>query len=313
MVKKVLKIIGIVALIFIVGLIVLFVVLSNKQFTPDKYWDKVETGGSIEEKYIKEGTYDISYKEYPILQGFKKFEIYYPSELEKNNKKYPVVVFCNGSGMLVSKYSNLLKHMASWGFITIGTEEEYDWSGQSAEVCVRFLTNISVDETILVGDKNEKNPFYNKIDLDNVGITGHSQGGVGVFNAVSAQEHASIYKAAVSLSPTKIELAENLYWHYDISQVTTPMLLLAGTNEDAFVTPETLKDMYDMLPNNTTKVMATRDKAEHNDMLYWSDGYVTAWFMYYLYGDTEAGRAFFGNSAEILSNQLYQNQYINQK
>ncbi|MCC3261226.1 hypothetical protein [Paenibacillus polymyxa] len=49
-------------------------------------------------------------------------------------------------------------------------------------------------------------------------------------------------------------------------------------------------------------MMARRNDADHGQMLYYADGYVTAWFMYYLNGDTEAGNAFFGENAEILSN-----------
>lgn len=37
-------------------------------------------------------------------------------------------------------------------------------------------------------------------------------------------------------------------------------------------------------------------------MLYYGDGYVTAWFMYYLKDDTEAGKAFFEEQAEIKAN-----------
>ena len=45
-------------------------------------------------------------------------------------------------------------------------------------------------------------------------------------------------------------------------------------------------------------------------MLCSADGYMTAWFMYYLKGETEAGKAFFGEDAEIHSNEnLYQQLY----
>ena len=46
-------------------------------------------------------------------------------------------------------------------------------------------------------------------------------------------------------------------------------------------------------------------------MLRSADGYMTAWFMYYLKGDTEAGKAFFGENAEILSNENWQDIKIN--
>ena len=38
----------------------------------------------------------------------------------------------------------------------------------------------------------------------------------------------------------------------------------------------------------------------------YADGYMTAWFMYHLQGDEEAGAVFFGDNAEILNNANWQ-------
>lgn len=306
--KKVLRIVGIAILVIIAIFVILLIKISTKQFVPGNYENTVETGGIIENEYLQYGTFEVSYKEYPILQSFKKFEIYYPNELENTDKKYPLVVICNGSGLPASKYKNLFKHLASWGFVVIGTEEEHAWNGFGAEMSIRFLLDIDGKQTL--GDKNEVNPFYQKIDFDKVGITGHSQGGVGVFNAISAQEHGGIYKAAVALSPTKNELAENLYWHYDVSEITTPMFLISGTDEAGFIEPGTLEEIFDSFPEDTFRVKVTRNNAEHNDMLYFSDGYVTAWFMWHLQGDENAAKAFIGENPELMTNSLYQNQRI---
>lgn len=59
--------------------------------------------------------------------------------------------------------------------------------------------------------------------------------------------------------------------------------------------------------------MARRVGKDHGDMLRYADGYMTAWFMYYLRGDTEAGQAFFGENAEILFNENWQDIKINCK
>lgn len=305
--KKMLKIIGIILLVLIILIFILSIVLSKRQFVPKDYTSKTETGGNIEGKYIKNGKFDISFYEEPALQGFGKYEIYYPTELESKNQKYPVVVFVNGSGAKVSKYHALLEHLATWGFIAIGTEEENDWNGFASEMCIRHLTKLNENKTI--NDKN--NIFYNKIDFDNVGITGHSQGGVGVFNAITIQEHRNIYKAAVALSPTNKELATNIEWAYDATKINTPIMLLsgAGGGDDWVVTGEQLESIYIDISDN--KIMMRRSNTPHGEMLYSADGYVTAWFMYYLQNDKEAGKAFIGNDAEILNNNLYQDQKIN--
>lgn len=48
-----------------------------------------------------------------------------------------VIVMCNGSGTPMSQYPAVAKHMASWGFIVIGTEENYSWNAFGAEMCLR--------------------------------------------------------------------------------------------------------------------------------------------------------------------------------
>lgn len=68
-------------------------------------------------------------------------------------------------------------------------------------------------------------------------------------------------------------------------------------------------DMYNKIPSS--KIMMRRIGAEHGQMLYSADEYVTAWFMWQLQGDEEASRAFIGDSPEILKNNLYQDQKIN--
>lgn len=154
-------------------LVILLAYLVRRPFVDKNYHKKVETGGEIERKYIRSGSYEVSYVEERVLQGFEKYEIYYPTELKSSDKKYPVVVFVNGTGVKASKYSALLEHMASWGFVVIGTEETYDWNGFSAEMCIRHLFRLNEKERI--NDKD--NIFYGKIDANRVGITGHSQGG----------------------------------------------------------------------------------------------------------------------------------------
>ena len=66
--------------------------------------------------------------------------------------------------------------------------------------------------------------------------------------------------------------------------------------------------MYELTP--ASKVMMRRIGAEHGQMLYVADGYVTAWFRWQLFGDEEASKAFVGENPEILNNKLYQNQKI---
>ena len=305
--RKALKIIGIIVLILIVGISILLKFLGSRPVVPANYTQDTDTGGPIEAKYMATGSHEVSTYEEPVLQGFSKYTIDYPTELETTDEKYPVIVVCNGSGTPISKYLSVPEHFASWGFIVIGTEEEYDWSGFSAEMCIRHLQKLNDNESI----GENKNICYQKVDFDNVGIVGHSQGGVGVLNAITAQKHADIYKTAVSLSPTNKELAHNLEWDYDAALVDTPILLIAGAGggDDWVITGEQLQSIYSDIDRN--KVMLRRKDTPHNETLYAANGYVTAWFIWHLQDDDEAAKAFAGDNAEIYMNGLYQDQHAN--
>lgn len=302
--KKSLKIVAIIVLCICAAAFILVKYLGSRPAAPKGYQQTVKTGGELEQKYMECGSYSVSHLEEAALQGFGKYIYYYPSTLTSENSPYPVIVLCNGTGVPMSKYPAVAEHFASWGFIVIGTEEEYDWNGFAAEMCIRHLERLNESSTV-----NEKNNiFYQKIDLENVGIVGHSQGGVGVINAITTQQHSGVFKAAVAISPTNKELAAALQWDYDASKVVTPILMISGEGggDDWVVTGEQLEDIYNDIEGN--KVMLRRKSTPHGETLYSENGYVTAWFLYWLQGDEDAGKAFLGEKPEINSNALYQDQ-----
>ena len=302
--KKLLKIIGIIILIPIILIIVFLMILSLIPMAPNNYTKKVKTGGDIEAKYLAMGNHKVKKIKKDGSETTKNYYIYYPEELKENNKKYPIIVMLNGTGVLPKKYKAVFKHLASWGFVVVGNDDGSTGFGKSADETIDF---------IIAENENNNSIFYNKLDLDNIGITGHSQGGAGVFTAISIMEHRDRYKTAVALSPTHEETAHQFGWQYDLTKIDIPTLMIAGTNGDfetqAVIPIERMIEMYTKIPSS--KVMLRRIGAEHGQMLYSADGYVTAWFMWQLQGDEEAGKAFLGDNPEIITNSLYQDQQIN--
>lgn len=301
--KKVFKVIGI-ALLVVVGLIVLqFIKAALTPAAPNNYTEAVKTGGNIERTYLKNGSLAVSYFEQKVDEDFEKYEVWYPEDLKSTDKVYPLIVVLNGTGVKASKYQAQFEHFASWGFIVIGTEEKESWDGIAADRSLAFMLEQNEDTSGI---------FYHKIDTENIGVMGHSQGGAGVYNAITELDHSAYYKTAVPVSPTNEKQAFSLGWHYDLSRVHIPVFLLAGTKGDfemkQVLSQEAMDDMYSKL--NVPKAMARKTDCEHGDMLYSADGYVTAWFMWQLQGDEEAGRAFASENAELLSNELYVEQRI---
>ncbi|MDO5410975.1 MAG: hypothetical protein Q4F21_11080 [Lachnospiraceae bacterium] len=298
------KVIAIVLIIIAVCLVMLKScgnVLSKVQSVPEDYTKTVSAGAEIEAKYLAMGSHDVSYVEYGALMSFEKYEIYYPSDIAEMEGSLPAVIFVNGTGVAGSKYQALQKHMASWGFITVATEEAHAWNGFSAEMSVRMLEMLNGLEGKYM-DKD--NVLFGKVDVDNIGITGHSQGGYGVVNAITDQKHKDSYRAAVILSSAPYSENNDFQWEADPSLIQTPTMMLSsmGNFDAAVASMESLQNVYSSISKEVPKVLARRTEGDHGEMLYYGDGYVTAWFMYWLQGDNEAGKAFFGESAELTTN-----------
>lgn len=300
-VKKIFIIIGCILLALIALVILLLLWIASIPAVPNDYTKTVRTGGEIEAAYLAPGSHKVKYTEADAPEDWKKFELYYPADLEQGSGgTYPAVVFVNGTGVYGSKYKALFRHLASWGFIVLGNEDPGTWSGDSADAALAHL---------LAENERAGSIFYQKVDLENIGISGHSQGGVGVFNAVTANEHSGLYKTAVALSPTQEEGAAALQMPYDLTKLSIPTLMLAGTAgefETELVIPlEQMEKMYGRMA--VPRVMARKTGCEHGQMLYAADGYVTAWFMWQLKGDQTAAGAFTGEQPEIEANPLYEN------
>lgn len=304
--KKVLKVIGVIILLLVVLIAVLFHFVSKRPSVPENYTDTVKTGGEIEAKYLAMGSYEVEHLESATVSSLEKFEVYYPKDIY-NLGKVPVVIFLNGTGTPASKYPALQEHLASWGFITIANEENNSFYGEGVELSIRYLLF-----TDSYSSNEDESPLKGHIDFDNIGVTGHSQGGIGVINGITIHPHSDMIKAAVMLSSTETDMAKALLWDSDSSLIHANTLMIGSTGQtDSAISPlESMQKTYDNISDDVAKVLARRNDCDHGEMLYFADGYVTAWFMFFLQGDEIAGKAFTGEYPEFMLNELYTDQMI---
>lgn len=298
--KKILKTILIIVVIIFLLAIGLLMILKNIASKPVKsdYYNYVDSWGMLEKKYTSYGDFEVNSIEFESNEElFDNYKIWYPSKLEENNsEKYPVVVFVNGTGVPYQKYGATFEHLASWGFVVIGNDDANSASGESSSITLDYILSLN---------SNEESVFFNKLDITSVGISGHSQGGVGAINAVTEFGNSNIFKSIYTASTTSIELANALEWNYDVTKISIPYFMVAGTGK---VDAETIAPLESMIKNyinlnsDIKAVMARRKNTDHGDMLLNADGYMTAWFRYTLMNDEEASKVFLGDSAEILSN-----------
>ncbi len=268
------------------------------------YTNKQKTGGTIEEKYSKMGPYKVKSKQYNAEKEDGKqrhYKVWYPAE----DGKYPLVLMVNGTGIPYQKYGAVFEHLASWGFVVIGNDFSVSWDGKSTNDMLDFA--LSTKE------------IRDRVDEEKIAVGGHSQGGEGAFNAITEfPENQGKYKSAFILSPTSNPLAVALEWShktgtedvygYDLGKVQIPVLLAAGDGKFDSETISPLEEMQKDLteiPSDVPVVMARLKDTDHGDVLQKADGYVTAWLLYTLNGDTEAEKAFYGKNPEMKQNTLW--------
>ena len=282
----------------------LYLYMDNKPDIHRGYNEQIVTGGEIESHYLQTGGYETKKFTERAESPIKKYTVYYPAELETTDKKYPMILVVNGTGGKATKYEPVFDLYASWGFIVVGTQDKGTGSGK---------TTIETLQYMLAQNDKESSLFYQKIDTENIGLTRFSQGGAAVFNALTKYDEGSYFKAVVPLSPVcEATAKQTTDYPYDSSQVTCPILLLAGTEGDfetELVIPiNEMNAMYDKI--TSPKIMARRVGAIHDEMMYSAGGYVIAWFRWQLQGDTYAANAFIGETPELLTNSMYQDQRL---
>ena len=298
--KRGLKIVGfgILGIIILIVLVVGFLLIKNyidsqKPWLENDYYTQFQSDSELEKKYAGLGNYEISSK---IVKSEDKtignIRIWYPSEMENKQAKYPLIVVTNASNMAALNYEPYFERLASWGFVVVGNDDRQAGTGISTSQTLDY---------ILEQNQNSDSVFYGKIDTQNIGITGYSQGGAG---ATGSAAYAYIAQ---------------MWGGYDASKVSIPWFMTGGTGtsdskEVSDVTKEmagiaplsSLVENYNAASDNVFKLRARVVGAEHEEMQIKTDGYMTAWMLYQLQGDEEAGKALIGENAEILNNANWQ-------
>jgi hypothetical protein len=88
----------------------------------------------------------------------------------KEGEKYPVITWANGTCGLTHGYAPLLSTVASHGFVVIASNSSWTNTAPTNGVQVRAL------DYAAALDVDASSPLHGRLDLDNIGAMGHSQG-----------------------------------------------------------------------------------------------------------------------------------------
>ena len=279
---------------------------ADESVLPEGYYEYYQTDSALEDRYTRMGGCEVMSETIPYdHEAIRNIYVFYPGELEANDRQYPMILVVNGSNTPARVYLPFFERLASWGFIVVGNDDPQTGSGDAAALTLDYMLNQSA--------------IRDRIDVTNLGLVGYSQGGAGALNLVTRHENGKLFKTVFTGSAAYPLLAESMGWGYDPENIAIPYFMTAATGESddrnvadinaefAGVAPlQSLMDIYDAMPDDVLKVRGRCVGAEHTDMILRTDGYMTAWMLYHLQGDEEAGKAFMGENAEILYNTNWQ-------
>jgi predicted dienelactone hydrolase len=191
-----------------------------------------------------------------LLKNIKS-RSYFNVELSKEKKQWPVILFTHGLlGSPSDMYSVILEDLASHGYVVIGLDLPYfnfltlheDGKVSSSAALSTQFNRISQDEQkefmskaieIYKQDlrfvidqlqrinKDPESIFYNRLDLDHLGIMGHSAGGTAAIEFCRVDKRC---KAAVNL--------DGWYDHIITSTpLAVPLLMMFGEKSIEIIEP----------------------------------------------------------------------------
>ena len=232
----------------------------------------------VQEDYKVSYTGDFS----KVVSGYI---VIYPDQLTTSNKKWPVIVWANGTACPPVLYWNALCALASKGYIVVASSDTMSANGKSQVGEVDYI----------LGENGKSNSiFYNKVDESRIGAAGHSQGGRSSVNAAKLDDRI---KAVVSIAGSNTS--------NERSGQNTPTLFLTGTADLVVLSSLWVKPTYNSA--NGAAAYASLKGGIHTSVInnYDSIVYYTAkWMDSYLNNNNDS-RAIFMEGGQFFTDSAW--------
>jgi hypothetical protein len=219
-----------------------------------------------------------------------------------NEKKLPVIAWGNGAcNNSPWEHVNFLNEVASHGFLVIAIGPMPEEGEEKREPSKSSLLTDAIDWAI-AQNSDKESPYHNKIDTENIGVSGMSCGGlqalevapdkristVGVFNSGILPDPDSGMEGMPSLSKEQLE------------KLHSPTLYMLGGESD--IAYDNGMDDFRRI-DHVPVFMANMDVGHGGTYAEPHGGefarVATAWYQWQLKGDEEAGQMFTGSPSGL--------------
>ena len=236
--------------------------------------------------------------------------IFRPKDLSAFGKQNKLPIIAWGNGACANspwEHVNFLSEVASHGFLVIAIgpmpQEGEKGGGKSTSSQMTDAINWAIAQN---SDKNS--PFYNKIDISKIAISGMSCGGLQTLEIAPDPRITTtvVCNSGIFINPGSGFPGMPNLKKDDLLKLHTPTLYILGGEKD--IAHENGMDDYSKI--NHVPVFVANMNVGHGGTYGQPHGgefakVATAWFKWQLKGDSEAGKFFTGNPCGLSLNPVW--------
>ena len=224
-----------------------------------------------------------------------QFTLFRPADLVQGGLCHPVITWGNGTGSNPTMYRALLNHLATHGFVVIGSNSPNVARGNPAPMVVGATW-------VIEQNADPSSVMYQRIDTTHVGATGHSQGGMATSQAGGDSHITTIAPICGAGSQRNLR---------------GPAALFCGGQDTTVPCDGMIKTAFDSI-NSQPVMLANLLAADHGSWMSFSMGTrppatlkpmeaaVVAWMRVHLMGDTALRSWFYGADCKLCQDSAWQ-------
>lgn len=233
--------------------------------------------------------------------------VFRPKDLSpfKGRNQLPIIVWGNGAcANSPWEHVNFLSEVSSHGFliIAIGPMPQEGEKGSGKSTSSQLIDAI---DWAIAQNGNKKSPYYNKIDVKKVAVSGMSCGGLQTLEVASDPRVTTVVVCNSGIFKTPGNGISNMpnLTKENLKKIHTPTLYMLGGEKD--IAYANGMDDYQQI-NHVPIFMANMDVGHGGTYRQLHGGefakVATFWYKWQLKGDKDAGKMFTGDPAGLAKN-----------
>ena len=234
--------------------------------------------------------------------------VFRPKDISKfgKNEKLPVIAWGNGACYNSPwEHVNFLNEVASHGFLVIAIGVMPKESGDQVKDRSKSAQLVDAIDWAIAQNDDKKSPFYQKLDVKKIAVSGMSCGGLQTLEVSSDPRVSTVVVCNSGIFKTPGNGISNMpnLTKENLKKIHTPTLYLLGGEKDIAYA----NGMDDYSQINHVPVFVANMDVGHGGTYSQPHGgefakVATAWYQWQLKGDVQAGKMFTGEPAGLAKN-----------